>query len=273
MIRFPNAKINIGLNITGKRDDGFHNLETVFYPINICDALEILPSHSETFIEFSSGGDIVPGKPEDNLCLRAANKLKELFPALPNVKIHLHKEIPRGAGMGGGSADASAVLIILKGMFSLDISRDKLNEIALELGSDCPFFLHNKPCEARGRGEILSSKDLDLSAFELLVVNPRIHVDTGKAFQSFQMSDYSKPDSLYKISPENINEWRASVTNDFEKVIFPEYPEIKEIKEKLYHAGAVYSSMSGSGSTVYGIFEKDKVPDIKFPSHYFSRKV
>ena len=196
MIVFPNCKINLGLKILGKRDDGFHNLETVFYPIPFKDALEIIANtQNKNGVEFTGTGLAVDGEAIDNLCVKAYQLLKNDFPQLPAVKIHLHKAIPMGAGLGGGSADAAFMLRLLNEKFNLNLSTPQLLNYALQLGSDCPFFISNKPCMATGRGEVLEEVAVDLSAYKIVLINPGIHINTGWAFS--QLSHFSKPlDSL-----------------------------------------------------------------------------
>jgi len=181
MLSFPNCKINLGLHILGKRDDGFHNLETVFYPVPFKDALELIPS-TNTGIEFTATGLAVDGNAADNLCAKAYHLLKKDFPEIPTIKIHLHKAIPLGAGLGGGSADAAFMLKLLNEKFKLNLSTDQLINYALQLGSDCPFFIINKPCLATGRGEMLEEIAVDLSAYKIVLINPGIHINTGWAF-------------------------------------------------------------------------------------------
>lgn len=259
MIVFPNCKINLGLTILQKRKDGFHDLETVFYPIALKDALEIIinPGKSSS-IEFSQSGITVEGNEENNICIKAYHLLKKDFPQLPPVKMHLHKTIPTGAGLGGGSADAAFTLLLLNKIVALNLSTSQLINYALQLGSDCPFFIINKPCLATGRGEILEPVTIDLSAYTFVIVNPGIHINTGWAFaQLVQVSNISKMlDTCKQIIHQPIQTWKNELSNDFEKPVFENYPEIKTIKEKLYESGAVYASLSGSGSTVYGVFKK-----------------
>ena len=274
MISFPNAKINLGLNIFGKREDGFHDLETIFYPVKIIDALEIVENTDTEKITFTTTGNTVQGDPTDNLCVKAFHLIKNDFPKIPSAKMHLHKNIPMGAGLGGGSSDASAVLLLLNKLFDLNISTKKLHEYALQLGSDCPFFITNKPCFASGRGEQLRAVGIDLSNYKILVVHPAVHVNTALAFQGLEQSNFSLPGELQSNILRDISTWQGTVKNDFELSVFKQFPEIEAIKNKLYEAGAIYSSMSGSGSAVYGIFSKEVVLDkIKFPSHYFCQLV
>ncbi len=275
MVSFPNCKINIGLNITGKRADGFHNLETVFYPIGIKDALEIITTKDKQpkDIIFTSSGNAIDKNDEDNLCVKAYRLLTKDYPQIASIQMHLHKNIPMGAGMGGGSADASAVLVMLNTKFDLQISTNKLMEYALMLGSDCPFFINNKACFAKGRGEKLTALSLDLSSYQFLVVNPGIHVNTAIAFSKLDSAAFSNEAVLEKNITKPITEWKNNISNDFEKPVFELYPSIEGIKNKLYDSGAIYSAMSGSGSSVYGIFAKETIPSIKFPAHYFCQVV
>ncbi len=273
MIAFPNCKINLGLQITGKRPDGFHDLETVFFPVPLKDALEIIPStNDEESILFSSSGLPIPGNPNDNICIQAIGLLKSKFPQITSLQVHLHKSIPMGAGLGGGSADAAFTLILLNKYFHLNLSPDQLSELALELGSDCPFFIKNKSCFAKGRGEILEEIKLNLSAYKILLINPGIHINTTWAFS--QISPAVPIKSIKEIISQPIESWKAELVNVFENPIFQKHVELKELKEKLYNAGAVYASMSGSGSSIYGLFNKDEIPDIShIPTHYFMKEL
>ncbi len=258
MIVFPNCKINLGLHILNKREDGFHNLETVFYPVDLKDALEIIPSTNlSTAIEFTSTGFPVEINGEDNICIKAYQLIKRDFPKLPLIKMHLHKAIPIGAGLGGGSADGSFTLRILNTKFNLNLSSSKLLNYAAQLGSDCPFFIINKPCFATGRGEILEEINIDLSMYKIILINPGIHVNTGWAFS--QLTPALKQKSIKDIIKQPINSWKQELKNDFENPVFEKYPEIKNLKEILYDQGAIYAAMSGSGSTLFGIFEKDTI--------------
>ena len=275
MVSFPNAKINLGLNIIGKRADGFHNLETIFYPIGIKDAVEIIENKdASTNVIFSTTGNSINVTNDDNLCVKAVRLLTKDFPQIPNLKIHLHKNIPMGAGMGGGSADASAVLLLLNKKFQLNISTEKLIEYALLLGSDCPFFIINKPCFASRRGEVLQEINIDLQGYKIMIVHPGIHVNTGEAFAHLNTNNFSPAGELKELIKSDISEWKKYIKNDFEDSVFNKHSIIKEIKEKLYNEGAIYSAMSGSGSTVFGIFPLEvDTTNIKFPSHYFCQVV
>jgi 4-diphosphocytidyl-2-C-methyl-D-erythritol kinase len=272
MIFFPNCKINLGLYITGKREDGFHNLETLFYPVQLKDALEVISAtNSTTGIEFTTTGLAVDGNSADNLCVKAYHLLKKDFPQLPPVKIHLHKAIPMGAGLGGGSADTSFMLRLLNDKFKLNLSTSQLLNYALQLGSDCPFFIINKPCFATGRGELLEEITVDLSACKIVLVNPGIHVNTGWAFSNITPALPVK--SIKEIVQQPVESWKAELRNDFEEPVFVAHPQVKEIKETLYQQGAIYAAMSGSGSTVFGIFSSGKDAVCNYPPHYFVKTI
>ncbi len=274
MIVFPNSKINLGLRIINKREDGYHNLETVFYPIPLKDALEIIEADNENSVQFTSSGLAVNGNETDNLCVKAYHLLKKDFSNLPSVKIHLHKNIPMGAGLGGGSGDAAFTLQLLNNQFKLNLSVPQLIEYALQLGSDCPFFIINKPCIGTGRGEILAEISLDLSMYNLIIVNPNIHINTGEAFNSLHLQKQNIPiSSLKEIIRQPIESWRHSLKNDFELPVFDKHPAIKKIKDTLYQKGAAYAAMSGSGSTVYGLFSKNEQPSINFSTSFFVRQL
>ena len=264
MVSYPNCKINLGLNIVNKRDDGYHDIETVFFPTQLKDALEVI--EKEKF-KFSTSGFSIEGEPGKNLCVKAYHLLKKDFPQLPAVQMHLHKAIPMGAGLGGGSADGAFTLKLLNKKFELNLSEKQLISYSLELGSDCPFFILNKPCLATARGEILEPTELDLSEYQFLIVRPPIHISTAGAFSTIKTLKPVK--SIKQIIQQPISTWKAELINDFEKPVFESHPEIKNIKEKLYDAGAIYASMSGSGSAVYGIFKKEKAISISFPDNYF----
>ena len=270
MIVFPNCKINLGLNILRKREDRFHDLETVFYPIHFTDALEIIPNpDSQAETEFTITGLKVDGPAADNLCVKAYQLLKKDFPQLPAVKIHLHKTIPTGAGLGGGSADAAFMLKLLNEKFKLNLSTPELLNYSLQLGSDCPFFILNKPCFATGRGEKLEEIQLDLSAYKIMLINPHIHINTGWAFS--QISPSLPKKTVKEIISQPVSTWKYELENDFEKAVFKAHPQLKSIKEDLYNQGAVYAAMSGSGSTVFGIFDKPVSFNAKNNDEYFTK--
>lgn len=250
MVSFPPCKINLGLNVLNKRADGYHDIETCFYPVPWNDILEVIKSDS---FQFTSTGIPVPGSSNDNLCVRGYQLLKKDFDLDP-VKIHLHKIIPMGAGLGGGSADAAHTLLLLNEIFELNLSQDKLQRYASSIGSDCAFFIQEKPMLGSGRGEILSPVQVQLDNKFLVVVKPDIHVSTSAAYGGIKPAQSEM--SLTKIIELPLKEWKDKLVNDFEKTVFAKHPDIKQIKEKLYQAGALYASMSGSGSSVFGIFDK-----------------
>ncbi len=249
MISFPNAKVNLGLRILAKREDGYHDLESCFYPIPWCDSLEIL--EASTF-SVNSYGLEVQGSAADNLCVKAYELLQADFD-IPPVEIHLLKNIPMGAGLGGGSADGAFTLKMLSELFRLNLSPEKLETYALRLGSDCPFFIKNKPAIASGRGEKLEEYELDLEGYFLALANPSIHISTREAFAGATPS--ATHPSIAGILKNPISDWKGHLVNDFESSIFPTHPEIENIKRAMYQEGAIFSTMTGSGSTVYGIFE------------------
>lgn len=272
MIVFPNCKINLGLNIINKRTDGYHDLETVFYPLPFYDVLEIIyqPNAQQDCLITVTGVEI-KGNAEDNLCVKAYRLLKQGFPQIPAIKIHLHKAIPTGAGLGGGSADGTFMLTLLNSRFNLNLSQESLLDHALALGSDCPFFILNKPCFAQKRGEVLETLQLNLSGYKLILINPGIHVNTGWAFSQVK---YSSPGQTKNAIQIPVNQWQNRLTNDFEQPVFEKYPEIKDIKDHLCKTGAVYASMSGTGSSVYGIFTNEAEIDTSyFPAHYFIKQM
>ncbi|MGC4104444.1 4-(cytidine 5'-diphospho)-2-C-methyl-D-erythritol kinase [Ferruginibacter sp.] len=263
MVVFPNCKLNLGLRILNKREDGFHNLETVFYPIALKDALEIIAApNNKDAVAFSSSGLTVEGNVEDNICIKAFHLIKKDFPGLPSIKMHLHKAIPMGAGLGGGSADAAFTLQLLNNKFDLGIDDAQLIHYAAQLGSDCAFFMLNKPCYATGRGEIMEAINVDLSAYKIILINPGIHVNTGWAFSQLESERFKRSEPyLRNIIQQSLSTWKDTLLNDFEIPVFEKYPAIKKIKEDLYNRGAIYAAMSGSGSTVFGIFEKHALID------------
>jgi 4-diphosphocytidyl-2-C-methyl-D-erythritol kinase len=262
MLTFPNAKINLGLYITEKRADGFHNLETCFYPVSWTDGLEILSSDKLTFTQ---SGILIPGSPDQNLCLKAYQLLAKDFD-LPPVKIHLHKVIPTGAGLGGGSADGAFTLKILNEIFELTISEEKLEEYAAQLGSDCPFFICNTPVFATGRGEIFENIKVELKGKYYVVVHPGIHISTSEAFSN--ITPKPAPQDLREVLLKPVAEWKELVKNDFEESVFPAHPELKDLKEKLYELGAEYAAMSGSGSAIFGLFSRQIKATEQLPEKY-----
>lgn len=268
MIQFPNCKINLGLSIVSKRSDGYHELETVFYPIKLNDIVEIVrTTPTKELVQFTSTGIQVPGEIANNLCVKAYNLLKEAYPAISAVKIHLHKHIPMGAGLGGGSSDATAVLKILNQLFNLSLTKEQLLYFAAQLGSDCPFFVLDTPSHAIGRGEILTAIECDLSNYTIALIHPGVHVSTSWAFQ--QLTPSKKEKSIANIVAQPIESWKHELINDFEAPIFQAHPLLAELKEFLYNQGALYASMSGSGSSLFGIFPKNQ----QFSTHPFSNAI
>ncbi len=250
MISFPHCKINLGLHVVSKRSDGFHNIETCFYPVTRTDILEIILANE---FSFSQSGIKVPGSQEENLCVKAFHLLKKDF-GIGNIKIHLHKIIPMGAGLGGGSSDAAFALRLLNTIFDLKISTTQLRDYASQLGMDCAFFIEDEPMLGTGRGEILSPVSVSLKNHYLVLVKPNVHVSTAEAYANILPRQPEIP--IKEILKLPLKEWRAKLTNDFEKSIFKKYPIIRDVKEKLYSLGAAYASMSGSGASAFGIFEK-----------------
>jgi 4-diphosphocytidyl-2-C-methyl-D-erythritol kinase len=258
MIVFPQAKINIGLRITGVRPNGYHDLETLFLRIPLADALEVIPAEEDSF---DDGGF---GDPQANLVYRAMELLRHEVGSLPPLQVILRKRIPTGAGLGGGSSDASAMLLLLRRMLDLPLSDERLAELALQLGADCPFFLTEGPQIGRGLGEELTPFDLDLSGRVLTLALPGIHVSTAEAYGRIAISSPAEP--LEQSLRRPMTEWREWVINDFESTVFALHPELAEIKEQLYAAGAVYASMSGSGSALYALSEAPlDLTNVTFP--------
>ncbi len=255
MIAFPNCKINLGLSIIQKRADGFHELETVFYPVALNDMVEVIHNndHSNPVI-FTSTGIPVPGDETQNLCVKAYHLLKKDFPNIPAVKIHLHKHIPMGAGLGGGSSNGTAVLKIINDQFNLGLNNVQLINYAAQLGSDCPFFVFEKACVAKGRGEILEPFNCDLSNYQIVLIHPGIHISTAVAFS--MITPHAKQKSIASIVSQPIETWKSALINDFEAPIINAHSIIGTLKNKLYDSGAIYASMSGSGSSLFGIFPK-----------------
>ncbi len=263
MLFFPNAKINIGLNITEKRPDGFHNLETVFYPVNIQDSLEFVVTEDETSMQTTGIElDVSAG---DNICLKAYQLMAQHYD-LPQLKIHLHKFIPIGAGLGGGSADAAFLMKELNSFFKLGINNSKLQELAAQIGSDCAFFIENKPVFAYGRGELFKPIELDLSDYYIYVIKPDIFISSGVAFAGIK--PHKARNNLKDLINKPIEQWKSEVVNDFELTIFKKFPLLAEIKQDMYDMGAVYASMSGSGSAVYGIFKQQAKKNTKYEAAF-----
>ncbi len=256
MIVFPNCKINLGLEILRKRSDGYHDLQTVFYPIDYSDILEFVEAPA---FHFQSTGLPIGSDHSTNLCVRAYELMKQRFPDLPPIHMHLHKQIPTGAGLGGGSSDGAFTLKALNDQFGTGLSTAELIEMSLALGSDCPFFMINRPVLAEGRGEIMEPVALSLSGYSLIMIHPGIHVSTKDAFAG--IVPHETGTDLKSRILEPVDQWKNWLVNQFETTVGAKYPLILDIKKMLYNQGAVYASMSGSGSVVFGLFRS--MPDIK----------
>ena len=271
MITFPNIKINLGLSITEKRPDGYHNLETVFYPVALEDALEIRtnPEAQQKFTLHQHGMEIA-GNPENNLVVKAYLLLDKEF-HLPPVEIHLYKHIPSGAGLGGGSSDAAFMLKLLNEHYNLQLSDKQLEDYAATLGADCAFFIKNTPTYAEGIGNIFSPIELSLKGYRIMIVKPDVFVSTREAFATIRPHRPEYP--VREVFRRPVAEWKDTLIKDFEASVFPQYPVIGEIKEELYHQGAIYASMSGSGSSVFGLFAADTtLPEIDWGTNAFCFK-
>jgi len=258
MIIFPNAKINLGLNVINRRHDGYHNIETVLYPVRIQDALEIIEADQ---LLFTSSGINIPGNPAENLCLKAWHLISEDL-NLPKVHIHLHKQIPIGAGLGGGSSDGAFCIRLLNEKFNLSLTVEQMEDYARRLGSDCAFFIKNQPVIATGKGDEFETINLSLEKYFVVLLMPSVHVNTAEAYRSIQPQ---VSDCVQKDLPDlPVEVWKEVLVNDFEVPIFKSHPVIGELKNVLYEKGALYASMSGSGASVYGIFkDKIRMPDLE----------
>jgi len=265
MLCFPNAKINLGLNIIEKRPDGFHNIETVFHPIPLCDALEIAESNSSEQYEFTSSGIPIDIDPSENIVIKAFNLIASKF-KIPSTAIHLHKNIPFGAGLGGGSADAAYMIKMLNDFYKLGMSFQQMEEYAVQIGSDCPVFIKNQPVFAEGKGEIFSSIYLDLSGYHIILIKPEIHISTPEAYSGVSPNKPEK--SVKELINLPLTKWKENIFNDFEDSIFTNQPELKTLKQELYESGAIYAAMSGSGSSMFGIFEKEPTIKERWKKHF-----
>lgn len=258
MILYPNCKINIGLRVISKRADGYHNLETIFYPIlGLYDVLMITASGQFSFVQ---DGLAVDCPAEDNLILKCYRRMQARYPQIGNVSIRFTKRIPFGAGLGGGSSDAAHTAIALNELFELGLSREQLAEEVAPLGADCAFFIYNTPCLAEGIGEILTPIPFTLSGFRLVMLKPDIHISTREAYQGVLAASHqpSLADLVKKeFTPIDLSRHADIVCNDFERTVFPAHPELAALKQRLIDAGAYYAAMSGSGSTIYALFEDD----------------
>ncbi|MBO4804199.1 MAG: 4-(cytidine 5'-diphospho)-2-C-methyl-D-erythritol kinase [Muribaculaceae bacterium] len=256
MITFPNAKINLGLNIVERRPDGYHNIETVFFPIPLTDVLEIVPTADETSL--TCYGNSVDCPPDKNLVMKAYRMMQERYD-LPPVEMHLYKHIPDGAGLGGGSSDAAYALVMLNAMFELGLPAAELATMAVTLGADCAFFIYNRPMLATGIGDVLSPLDVNLRGKTLLLVKPPVSVDTRTAYS--RVVPHVPEMSLSDIISRPLSSWDGLLVNDFEPSVFAALPQLWLIKASLIDAGAQYAAMSGSGSTVFGIFDGDNLAE------------
>jgi 4-diphosphocytidyl-2-C-methyl-D-erythritol kinase len=280
MICFPNAKINLGLRVLRKRTDGFHDIETVFVPIPLTDVLEVVPVHNHDHpfpylpldqthrLHYSYSGNQFIGKPEEDLSIRACIMYAKRFGVSNNLHLHLHKHIPSGAGLGGGSSDAAHALLTLNGLEGGKVASSDLMQMAASLGSDCPFFLLNQPSHALGKGELLSVFDWSLAGYHLVLVKPAFGVSTSEAYSGVTIQANQDLRDLRELLQLPKTEWRSAIFNDFEIGVFNKHPQLSDIKNQLYMLGAFYASMSGSGSTMFGLF--DQVPDISdyFKGHF-----
>lgn len=257
MICYPHAKINLGLHIQTKLMNGYHSLETYFYPVPLCDMLEVVKNNSDLVL-FQSSGLEISGNQNDNLILKAYRLLQQKY-KIGGVKIHLHKRIPMGAGLGGGSSDAAYMVLMLNKLFNLNLSFEQKKEITDEIGSDCSFFLQSKPAFAFNTGNDFRESNLNLGGYWLVLVKKNVHINTADAYSN--ILDYSCKIPLPKIENIQILNWKNQVFNDFENKVFISNPELKEIKDKIYELGAIYASMTGSGSACYGIF-RNKIEDL-----------
>lgn len=258
MITFPNAKINLGLNIVERRPDGYHNIETVFYPVPLTDVLEIVPANPGCEVSLTCYGNPVDCPPEKNLVMRAYRLMQERY-GLPPVAMHLYKHIPDGAGLGGGSSDAAHALGMLNKMFDLSLTDSQLASMAATLGADCAFFIYNRPMLATGIGDVLSPIDLDLKGKTLLLVKPPVGVDTRMAYSRVVPAPATA--SLPRLITRPVESWDGLLVNDFEPSVFAALPQLWLIKAQLMDAGALYAAMSGSGSTIFGLFNSDKLAE------------
>lgn len=271
MTEHPNCKINIGLNIVSKRTDGYHNLESVFYPIPISDTLEIVKA--DTF-SFEQDGIALDCQGNENLCVKAYRMMQKDFPQIGPVAIRLTKNIPSGAGMGGGSSDAAFTIKMLNSLFQLGLQTEQLQGYAARIGADCAFFIENKPVFASQKGDVFQDITLDFSGYRLLLVKPEVGVSTSEAYKNIVPAP--APFDLRKLGSTPMEEWKQLVTNDFEKSVFEKLPVLREIKERMYQGGAVYAAMSGSGSTIYGFFAKDQdITELRtdFEKRFFTAEI
>ena len=258
MIIFPIAKINLGLNVVEKRPDGYHNLQTVFYPVPIKDVLEVqvmdeaFPSDYDCDLKVTNIN--IDGDEQRNLVVRAYQLLKKDFPTLPRIHTHLWKGIPTQAGMGGGSSDCAYMMLLLNRQFQLGLTDDQLIQYAAQLGADCAFFILSQPCYAEGIGEKLNPIEVSLNGYHIVVVRPDIPVSTKEAFSLIH--PHYPAQNCRETVMQPVETWRETLVNDFEESVFALHPEIGDIKQQLYDMGATYAAMTGSGSALFGLFKK-----------------
>jgi 4-diphosphocytidyl-2-C-methyl-D-erythritol kinase len=255
MLVFPNAKINLGLNITSRLNNGYHTLESVFYPVPWCDILEVVENRNFTTgnnrLTLHCTGLAIEGGMQTNLCVKAYELLSKEFD-LPPIAVFLHKQIPSGAGLGGGSSDGACMLKLLNAMFNLKLTPDALKTYALSLGADCAFFMLNTPAYVTGIGEVLQPIDVSLKGNYIAIIKPPFSISTAYAYS--KVIPASAQPSIAEIMNQPVHAWKHKLKNDFEQFLFPEYPLLQKIKEELYRQGAVYAGMSGSGSALFGLF-------------------
>lgn len=268
MTTHPNCKINLGLHVTSRRDDGYHELETVFMPVALCDTLTIESSDS---FRFSQSGIVVDCPAEDNICVKAYNTMRRRYPQIGEIHIHLEKNIPFGAGLGGGSSDAAHTIQMLNELFGLNLSQTTLCDIAKTIGADCPFFILNQPCYATGIGDLLEPLNFQppLSSLKFILIKPSVSVSTSDAYRG--ITPHASLIDLRDALKQPVETWKNTIVNDFETTVFQKYPVIAELKQRLYDTGAMYASMSGSGSALFGIFKElptDKLPFEIYRSQY-----
>lgn len=264
MINFPTAKINIGLYVTNRRNDGYHNIETVLLPVKVKDVLEIVEAEE---LKFFSSGSVIPGSVTNNLCVKAYELVRKDI-EIPPIHIHLHKHIPIGAGLGGGSSDAAFFIKLLNTKFSLELSIKKMENYARQLGADCAFFIRNKPVFATQKGDEFDPSILTLKDYCIVLVIPPVHVSTVEAYNTIK--HYTHHSQLREHILLPLKDWKKHITNVFEAPMFEKYPQIAHVKSYLYNAGALYASMSGSGSAVYGIFKnKIELPELEIENQVF----
>lgn len=265
MIIFPGSKVNLGLRITERLENGYHSLESIFLPIHFSDILEIIPKNDDSPSSFHYSGIKIDGEPINNLIYKAWDLLNKEF-ALPPIEVYLHKLVPMGAGIGGGSADATAMLKLLNQEFKLQLNDSQLKDHAKKLGADCPFFIANSASYVEGIGDKIQAINIDLSSYHFYLIAPGIHINTAEAFENC-IPQKSEVSLAAIINSKDIRLWKDYIFNDFEDYAFKKHPELKRIKEQHYNNGAIYASMTGTGSSIYGIYEKE-IPLSEFPSTY-----